>query len=150
MYKVRTNQISTPFQDIEAEASERAAPIDISAATREAVEQLRREALEIAARDRTIASALLEAPVLLPTAYSSRMIYDTHLPTSPSGVEEGDGLPVGPVDVDADVGVATPCRGFESPETGRRRLARPSEQELTSSVVKGRVAEGLLGLRHAV
>ena len=158
MYKVRTNQINTPFLDLKVGDSSRASPVDPNAAIEAAVEQLRNEAREIAVRDQlrlelaggsTAVSKLGSPPVLRPTAYSSRMIYETHLPSSPPGVSSPERLPV----VRTDLDVSTPSRGsmgFESPSSSRRRLARPLEQELTSSVVKGRVAEGLLGLRHAI
>ena len=123
-------------------------------AVEEAVAELRREAQEklmsqqqeTQARDRASIPTLLPAPELRPTAYSSRMLYSTELPSSP------------PVPLSPDRGpanVSTPpreVRQLSSPpgsaEVRRSRLSY--EQELTSSVVKGRVAKGLLDLRHAV
>jgi hypothetical protein len=87
--------------------------------------------------------------VLRPTAYSSRLIYEGHLPSSPPVVGSPDKLYMGGL----PTSVSTPRTGNaepESPPGNRGRLDRAMEQELTSSVVKGRVAEGLLGLRNAV
>ncbi|KAK5165723.1 uncharacterized protein LTR77_008646 [Saxophila tyrrhenica] len=151
MYKVRTNQVETPFLDLHVEERSRASPLDPNAAAREAVEQLRQEAQAIAARDRERAAVprLLPAPVLRPTAYSSRMIYDTQLPSSPPISTSSNGLPFAPPAEEVSTPMHAAAR-LDSPPSSRRRLAMPNEQELTSSVVKGRVAEGLLGLRHAV
>lgn len=141
MYKVRTSQTHLSFAELES-----AHPPDIdangratNAAVEAAVAELRREAqLDLAkrqARMQTIPSLdLLSAPVLRPTAYSSRMINQTNsLPSSPPDKLEV----VWPVDM---IRTATPLRAGGTDNGG----------DLTSSVVKGRVAEGLLGLRHAV
>lgn len=151
MYKVRTNQIDTPFVDLQINERK---PMTAAAAVEEAVAQLKREAQEIAERDRRRAAAvgnLLPAPLLQPTAYSTRFIDEVEMdvPSSPPFASVSPNkLPAIALARD----VATPRRlgmGFESPSSARRMLAPPSEGELTSSVVKGRVAEGLLGLRNA-
>ena len=154
MYKVRTNQVGVPFAELLVEENrERARAQSRQDAVEEAVAELRREAQEkmlqqqeTQACDRASIPTLLPAPVLRPTAYSSRMLYSTELSSSP------------PVPLSPDRGpanVSTPLREVRqlssppgSAEVRRSRLSY--EQELTSSVVKGRVAEGLLDLHHAV
>lgn len=148
-YKMRTNQVDVPFDDLLVENKSRTPSVQEAVAN--AVAELRREAQEIAARDSRRAAPqsapkLLPAPVLRPTAYSSRMIYEMSYPSSPPLSRYPDGLP-------SMKSGSTPYRDtrhLTSPPSSAELLARPSEQELTSSVVKGRVAEGLLGLRHAV
>lgn len=150
MYKVRTNQIDTRFVDLRENDRK---PTTTAAAVEEAVAQLKREAQEVAERDRNRAAAagkLLPGPLLQPTAYSSRFIVDDRdMPSSPPR----DNLSPGKLPVATTAGeISTPRRlgvGFDSPSSTHRVFTRPSEQELTSSVVKGRVAEGLLGLRNA-
>ncbi|KAK3726111.1 hypothetical protein LTR37_000259 [Vermiconidia calcicola] len=145
MYKIRTDQIDVPFAEIEHCVPSSSKPR--STTVEEAVAQLRREAQEVNARPKSIPK-LMPAPVLRPTAYSSRMIYENErLPSSPPVSRPSGRLPTSP---DSN---ATPRREVPQlsspPSTGGERFARPDEQDLTSSVVKGRVAEGLLGLRHA-
>lgn len=145
MYKVRTNQVEVPFSELHVE---RESPQSATrTAVEEAVAQLRREAQEVAARQsRPPVPKLQSAPVLQPTAYSSRMIkYETNLPSSPPASLADDKWALA-------TAVATPLRDVRkvsSPLSSTQRLQPPFE-ELTSSAVKGRVAEGLLGLRHAV
>jgi hypothetical protein len=150
MYKIRTNQVDTPFADLHVELPPQPLSAqDSSAAAREAVEQLRQEAAEVAARRNNTTIKLKPAPVLRPTPYSSRMIYDDRIPSSPPA----DGLPNGLPSIRPSTDVATPRRTgapLGSPLSGNRRFSKGAEQVLTSSVVKGRVAEGLLGLRNAV
>lgn len=156
MFKVRTGQVQVPFQELRTE-EERSKELEQDA-IEEAVAQLRREAFEVqerdAARRRQEQSRpqpakddnedsgfpmLRSAPVLKPTAYSSRMIYNNAYPSSPP--PEAERLPA-----------MTPRhRRIEclDPESAEKCDGSCGEQELTSSVVKGRVAEGLLGLRHA-
>ena len=145
MYKVQTNQVDTPFTDLRIPGSTIVSKSPTAQAVEEAVAQLRREAQEINARQKTAIPVLLPAPVLKPTAYSSRMVYETHIPSSPPVSLSPDKLP------SAGGNVLTPQKDFAQYGTPRgsvERLRRPLE-ELTSSAVKGRVAEGLLGLRHA-
>lgn len=145
MYKVRTNQIDVPFTDLEVPQIPGSAKSFTAQAVEDAVAQLRREAQEVNARQPLAYPKLLPAPVLRPTAYSSRMIYDTNPPSSPPV-----SVSVSPEKLPELPGyVSTPQREmahYGTPSVDR--LRRP-EQELTSSAVKGRVAEGLLGLRNA-
>lgn len=126
MFKVRTNQVSVPFAKLEPEAK-----LSTSVAVEGAVALLRDQArAKMAPAPALAPNLMLSAPVLKPTGYSSRMVYGPAIPSSPPTASPA-GLPYGP-------------RGVETP--GRRYV--PDEAELTSSIVKGRVAEGLLGLRH--
>nr|POF15222.1 hypothetical protein CFP56_42111 [Quercus suber] len=139
MYKVRTNQIDVPFAQLPSPGGppppqQQPARSATSLAVEEAVAQLRREAQQDLARRQQNAPPqpsppralrLLPAPVLRPTAYSSRMIYEPHAPpSSPPVIDRTSGTP-----------------------QAQRSVAL--DPDLTSSVVKGRVAEGLLGLRNA-
>ena len=145
MFKVRTNQIDVPFISLQVPDRPKSPRSLTAQAVEEAVAQLRREAQEVMARQPTSIPKLLPAPILKPTAYSSRMIHETNLPSSPPVSLSPDKLPTLPTDV------STPRREYGrygTPLGSVERLRRP-EPELTSSAVKGRVAEGLLGLRHA-
>ncbi|CAK1355318.1 hypothetical protein CB0940_00946 [Cercospora beticola] len=129
MYKVKTNQIHVPFDELrENTLSQRQREYNEA---EEAVAALRAEAQAKDAQ-RTHAhpsSALFPAPMLQPTDYSSRTIYGPTLASSP------------PVSRSSRPNMRdSALRGF-----GRRTTA---EEELTSSVVKGRVAAGLLDLRR--
>ena len=145
MYKVRTNQVDVPFTDLRVPEHTKVSKSSTAQAVEEAVAQLRQEAMEVNARQSTAILKLLPAPVLKPTAYSSRMVYETNIPSSPPVSLSPDKLPSAPTSV------FTPQKDLAQYGTPRRsveRLRMPPE-ELTSSAVKGRVAEGLLGLRHA-
>lgn len=138
MYKVRTNQIDIPFAELKANDDR---PKTTSQAVEEAVAQLRREAQEHMARSKPVAQLqqeypkLQSAPLLQPTAYNSRVIHEPSVPSSPPAPGSPDRRsPVG------ESAAATPQR------PGAAWL---EEAELTSSIVKGKVAEGLLGLRNA-
>lgn len=154
MYKVRTNQVDVPFRNlqIQGSASGRVWRSPTQEAVEEAVAELRKEALEVRAREEAKRQQraeevpkLLPAPTLKPTAYSSRMIYDSGYPSSPPTSKSPERLPGARL-------IATPRRQrtFGIQPDSAEKCDGACEQELTSSVVKGRVAEGLLGLRHAV
>ena len=105
MYKVQTNQLNISLHDLLARSEKQQKEEEkaqYNRAVEEAVAQLKREAQEVAARQRPLQRMesipkLLPAPVLLPTAYSSRMIYDARFPSSPpaSVSPERAALPVG-------------------------------------------------------
>jgi hypothetical protein len=152
MYKVRTNQIDVPFADLNIEdkdgtfhASSRAVEEAVAQLRREAQAQLEQQRQAAAQRQDVKASSpagllkLQDVPVLLPTAYSNRMIYDSGLPSSPPAS-------VSPAKHAHPGLVGTP---LPSPGSVASKYLL-DEAELTSSVVKGRCAEGLLGLRNAV
>ncbi|KAK3640159.1 hypothetical protein LTR56_005571 [Elasticomyces elasticus] len=180
MYKVRTNQISTPFSrlrvpDPSSNAKTRtvygrplsaylrvAKDDNLAKATAEAVEEavaeLRREAQALyppPSHPTKEAPKLLGAvPVLLPTAFNSRWVYGTErLPSSPPRNS------ISPTKLSLSPEV-TRYTGAHSPRRPARRdyvagsperVLRSSyeEQELTSSVVKAKVAQSLMGLRGA-
>lgn len=139
MYKIRTNQIDIPFSQLHLDEPQ---PKSTSQAVEEAVAQLRREAQEIVAKSscssikQTGRPLLHNIPLLKPTSYSSRMISEPMLPSSPP-------IASGPQ--------KSPDRQLKSGKDTPQRYghARPDDQELTSSAVRGRVAEGLLGLKNA-
>ncbi|KAK4634078.1 hypothetical protein CLAFUW4_00822 [Fulvia fulva] len=115
MYKVRTNQTDIPFDDLRVEQSPPPPP----------------HAFALVPSEQQPCAQLLPAPLLRPTAYSNRMLYN--MPSSPPSAFSPAKL----------------SRGGEAKTPTSGRFSAP-EQELTSSIVKGRVAEGLLGLRNAV
>lgn len=135
MYKVRTNQIHTPFSELKVEGDEARQAEARHKATSEAVEEavasLRREAQARMPTELPSVPKLQPGPVLMPTAYSSRNIYSDgeHLVSTP-------GVP--------------PVKSVATPMGSAEKLARGESVDLTSSAVRGRVAEGLLGLRNAV
>jgi hypothetical protein len=144
MYKVRTNQIDVPFTNLQVPQPPQTPKSHTAQAVEAALAELRREAQEVNARQMSAVPKLLSAPILRPTAYSSRMIYDRNIPSSPPVSLSPEKLPTA-------AEVSTPQREFGqygTPLGSVDRLRRP-EPELTSSAVKGRVAEGLLGLRNA-
>ncbi|KAK1815881.1 hypothetical protein LTR12_009766 [Friedmanniomyces endolithicus] len=164
MYKVRINQVHVSSTDLQVlisvkerhfreerprgEGPERAS----SEAVEEAVAELRREAqaLLLRAHDASTRSApnLLTAPVLLPPAQSDLIMFKPLLPSSPLPVS---GSPVKRMTPTSSLRLGQ-LPVLHSPD----RTARlggwddaDQDQELTSSVVKGRVAESLIGLRGA-
>ncbi|WPG98397.1 Hypothetical protein R9X50_00118700 [Acrodontium crateriforme] len=147
MYKVRTNQVEIPFADLHVKGS------SLKSATSRAVEAavaaLREEArqTEAAAKDQnTSYPKLLPAPSLKPTAYSSRMIYEPVMRSSPPIIESPDDEEL--QDSDSTPRPHQRQKNVMSPKVVRK-LSRFDEGDVSSSVVKGRVAEGLLGLRNA-
>ncbi|KAF2264927.1 hypothetical protein CC78DRAFT_616320 [Lojkania enalia] len=98
---------------------------------------------------------LVGGPVLLPTAYSSRMIHDFHLPSSPPNAHPTSVSPqqlVSPKKYRTPVAKRVRTEADENrEETVEERLQRIREEryydgDLTSSVVKGHAAKGLLEL----
>ncbi|KAK0246975.1 hypothetical protein LTR02_016493 [Friedmanniomyces endolithicus] len=164
MYKVRTNQVHVSSTDLQVlisvkqrhsrgerprgEGPERAT----SEAVEEAVAELRREAQALLLRPREATTRstpnLLTAPVLLPPAQSDLNMFKPLLPSSPLPVS---GSPVKRMTPTSSLRLGQ-LPVLHSPD----RTARlggwddaDQDQELTSSVVKGRVAESLIGLRGA-
>ena len=153
MYKVRTNQVEVPFAELRVEGS--ALKTGTSRAVEAAVASLREEARQLEASAGRASSGdksypkLLPAPTLKPTAYSSRMIYEPAMRSSPPVIESPDRAGRSDEEDSDSTPRATMRQAcIESPESVRRP-SRFEEVDLTSSVVKGRVAEGLLGLRNA-
>lgn len=140
MYKVRTDQVDVPFSHLREDTSEGSK--ESSRAVEDAVAQLRLEAQAAMARSQAPPPKLLPAPVLRPTPYSSRMIYDAQLPSSPPpGLAQHNSR--------EQHNALTPRSGMRAHPHHMSPKSR-TDVELTSSAVKGRVAEGLLGLRHAL
>lgn len=132
MYKIRTNQVDVPFANLRVEGQENHASGDEG--VEEAVASLRQEARERMPQVVEPVPKLLPGPVLLPTAYSSRLIYEDPPPRSPP--------------------VESPARSSQqartsTPYSNVDRLVRAGSAESNSSTIRGRVAEGLLGLRNA-
>jgi hypothetical protein len=80
MYKIRTNQVHVPFAELQVEQDERLEEMNhrrVNEAVEEAVATMRREAMESLERERqrNPAPTLIPGPLLHPTAYSSRTIY---------------------------------------------------------------------------
>lgn len=126
MFKVRTNQVAVPFEKLEPEAK-----LSTSVAVEGAVALLRDQArANMAAAPAPASDLMLGAPVLRPTGYSSRMVYGPAIPGSPPVARCG-----GPHYGSRDIGTS-----------GGKSIL--DQADLTSSLVKGRVVEGLLGLRH--
>ncbi|KAF2139700.1 uncharacterized protein K452DRAFT_289689 [Aplosporella prunicola CBS 121167] len=102
-------------------------------------------------------SKLLPAPLLRPTPYSARHITEPYMPSSPPtsvGIESN----ATPRAVQNPHDFETPVnrRGFGqlssppgSEEQGGRQRAHTDSDSLTSSVVKGRAASGLLELMRS-
>jgi hypothetical protein len=141
MYKVRTNQVDVPFDKLQVDDR----PVKpTSQAVEEAVAQLRKEAQEALARQQSRTQSqgpvsvpkLQPGPILRPTAYSTRMLYEAQIPSSPPNQRSPGGR--------------SPARSLAEDCGTPQRVVRMEEAELTSSIVKGKVAEGLLGLRNAV
>ena len=164
IYKVQTNQTHLPFKDLKHGGQD----VDgkaTSEAVEEAVAQLRREAQLEQQRTQPSnnqpAPKLLPAPLLLPTAYSSRTIYEPGLPSSPPAAESPEKV----TDSESHEKQAALLEKYtthsrdarrrsESPESAEglgaeNRSAGRSTEALAGSPVKGRVVEGLLGLRHS-
>jgi hypothetical protein len=95
---------------------------------------------------------LTPAPVLLPTAVSSRMNYDYHLPSSPPQAISPEQL-MSPVRQEPSYRTPVPKRIRTDEKIGEdasssRLQSRFQEGDLTSSAVKGSAANGLLQLSH--
>lgn len=107
---------------------------------------------------RALVSKLLPAPVLIPTAYSARLIHDPPIPSSqPTSIGSS-----GSHDTPSP-GIATPAlpqqrrshspTQLDSPPGSQERRAQKakgvhSDANLPSSVIKGRAATGLLKLMN--
>lgn len=124
MYKIRTDQIHTPFDYLQEQTAEGIK--ESSRAVQEAVDQLRNEAREMLSTRRR--------------PQQSASVVDA--------IQNG-----------AELSVSKPIRagpdrnttgGVLYAQTPRPRRSRLVAAELTSSAVKSTVAEGLLGLKHAI
>ena len=97
---------------------------------------------------------LLPAPILRPTAYSARHITQTEIPSSPPDSAGDSPKPVMQEEVFRTPALPnqkrlhSPRQLSSPPDSQAHEDGRPEDEEdnLTSSVVKGRAANGLLGL----
>lgn len=130
-----SHQEHVSFNDLDAKIAteQQVQPTEVEDAVAKLREEAYRKQAQAQARSHAhpVAPVLQPAPILRPTKYSSRMIYEP-IPSSP---------PVAMPPARSQFASTTPA--------GKRAMAN-DESELTSSIVKGRVAEGLLGLRHAI
>ncbi|KAI6866023.1 hypothetical protein KC338_g4520 [Hortaea werneckii] len=174
MYKVQTNQTHLPFEslthagrDVDGRAT--------SEAVEEAVAQLKREAYLKQEQQRQRQAEqestnpptdqpvprLLPAPVLKPTAYSSRQVVyeEADPPSSPPGSESTarrgsephHQTPTQHLESNASAD-ASQSDSIENTADGSTQLPsgdRGEQTDLSNSLDKGRVAEGLLGLRNS-
>ncbi|KAK7545373.1 hypothetical protein IWX49DRAFT_428021 [Phyllosticta citricarpa] len=174
LYKVRTDQIFIPLGKLEIPKQYQRKPADTTdvASTGQQTpphSQTEPDTTETATADNldhsSAALKLLPAPLLQPTAYSTRFIGTPHLPSSPPATapdNEDDTAPrpkspqqkapTTPIARHASV----PAQQLSSPpgsgsvdddDEEARRAA--TESELTSSVRKGRAASGLLELMRS-
>ncbi|KAK6410540.1 hypothetical protein LTR95_018197 [Oleoguttula sp. CCFEE 5521] len=133
MYKIKTNQVHVPFAQLQVAGQASSRTSNKGVAVEAAVASLRREAqasMHLQPPAPTMPK-LLPGPVLLPTAYSSRKIYD--LPRAS----------MSPITSPLKSGQQSE---ITTPKSIAGRIARAESADLTSSVVKGRVAESLVGL----
>jgi hypothetical protein len=143
MYKVNTNQILIPFsklslphnRDTSAISSKSSTPS--SAPSSAPGSPTQPEAIQNIVFGTGPIGPLLPTPLLLPTSYSSRLITTTkELPSSPPPV----------VSPTKSAGSPTKSAGMRTPMAQSRFASPEKEGDLTSSVVKGRAASGLLKL----
>ncbi|KAF2183238.1 hypothetical protein K469DRAFT_711222 [Zopfia rhizophila CBS 207.26] len=186
LYKVRTNQTQTPLAELALPTPESTPSLpSLNASTATTITSsapsstqpipditvsptLRESVTHVVANIDSSAHypKLAGGPVLLPTAYSSRMIHDYHVPSSPPVLHSATVSPerlMSPTCVQAEQDFRTPVakrrRAEEDEEEidgereggveerlQRLREKRFEEGDLTSSVVKGRAASGLLEL----
>ncbi|KAI6797609.1 hypothetical protein KC360_g2016 [Hortaea werneckii] len=174
MYKVQTNQTHLPFEslthagrDVDGRAT--------SEAVEEAVAQLKREAYFKQEQQRQRQAEqestnppsdqpvprLLPAPVLKPTAYSSRQVVyeEADPPSSPPaseptprrGSEPHQQTPTQHLESTASAD-APQSDNIENTDDGSTHISggdSGEQTDLSNSLDKGRVAEGLLGLRNS-
>lgn len=169
LYKVQTNQTKTPLSELTLPTYQQPTPSLTLSSTNSSHPSVPSITLSPARHQSLTNSSafprLLPAPVLLPTAYSSRMITESHIPSSPPSTRTS------PDRSKTAAAFATPIarrrvvqqsdRESEDEDTDegdgdcememlqRRREQRFEDGDLTSSVVKGRAASGLLELMRA-
>lgn len=164
MYKVRTDQTLLPFSDLkmlsEFGMTEKSIRKDVSfkeplpSPIRASLLNSLRAGQADGGQGRPNSLELLPAPVLLPTAYSARFVSGpiASVPSSPpsgftsprkDSMQQEDRITSLPA-----TRVSSPYKAHTTP-MARRILEEESEENLTSSVVKGRAANGLLELMRA-
>ena len=148
MYKVKTDQACVPFSNLvvpqqKSDQLENSSDDEDDILLEIKPSQRRTQAPANIVVTGGPVSKLLPPPVLLPTAFSSRYI------TGPVGSSPPRPMVVTPLPprtvIDLD-GIETP---EDSPQKGYEKRMAEDGRELTSSVVKGRAASGLLELMKA-
>lgn len=148
MFKVQTNQMNVPMSRLEispGNTSRHSSATPGAQGTCNVAEQH---------PDQAALPRLLPAPILRPTAYSARPITQTQvLSSSPDSAEDS------PKPIMQEEAFRTPALPRQKRLASSRQLSSPpdsqaqvdeslddEEDNLTSSVAKGRAADGLLGL----
>jgi hypothetical protein len=159
MYKVKTNQIHVPMSELRFLPCESVSSVlkpDIPA-TSSAPKTLPPQQTRPRSNPK-----LLPAPVLVPTAYSARRITEPYIPSSPPCSAPNSDIDTAESEEDSEKDFTTPTAPkdteslhppvqLSSPPGSEKRIANTSricdaKASLTSSVVKGRAANGLLEL----
>lgn len=143
MFKVETNQIGVPLSKLQLSPR-----IDSTSSMNP------QSSTTIQPKPQGPVPKLLPAPVLRPTAYSSRRFEEPQLLSSPPR-----SLETSPVKDTSDDVFLTPALPRRRVLNAKMQMSSPpdslggrtplEEDGLTSSVIKGRAAAGLLGLLHA-
>ncbi|KAK8153686.1 hypothetical protein IWX90DRAFT_76149 [Phyllosticta citrichinensis] len=176
LYKVKTDQIFIPLGNLEIpeQYQRRAQATDVASTGQQTPPQSQPEpnTTETVTRDSGDSSStalkLLPAPLLRPTAYSTRFIETPHLPSSPPATaldNDDDATPrptTPPHAADPTTPIArhasVPAQLSSPPGSGSvddddaaaaEAKGAATEGELTSSVRKGRAASGLLELMRS-
>lgn len=99
MYKIRTNQINTPFAELQIEEDDSAETRQhrVSSAVEAAVATMRREAMDSMPPNSYPVPTLIPGPLLYPTAFSSRMIQQQAPEPQARQMEMGMDLDLGPL-----------------------------------------------------
>ena len=138
-FKVQTNQTDLPLSQLQISRND-------PSPSQESILQR---------NDQQPLPKLLPAPVLLPTAYSARMIARPHdlssPPCSPDRGTQKESADIFRTPALPRQKVPTDLRQLSSPPGSEERMPKrdyEDEDSLTSSVVRGNAAIGLLGLRQ--
>ncbi|OCL10242.1 hypothetical protein AOQ84DRAFT_353638 [Glonium stellatum] len=166
LYKVRTNQTNIPLSELAlpAESPEPELPT-LASTSRPPVPSITISSTSPAATrtapttTTTAVPKLLPAPILRPTAYSSRHITEPYLPSSPPASASPESTDTTPLAT--PIAQTRPIEQLSSPPESEERGASCAQQrrrgellvdddaDLASSVVTGRAASGLLELMRA-
>lgn len=155
MFKINTHQTNIPLSRLQISPKKPVQPPSQhqKSPPQKAVTSQRAQAPVL-----TTMSKLLPGPVLIPTAYSARLIHDPPIPSSP------------PTSTGSSGSQATPSPGLATPALPQQRRSRSptqldspsgrqerdvqgakgvdSDANLPSSVIKGRAATGLMNLMN--
>jgi hypothetical protein len=162
LYKVRTNQTNIPLSELALPTPGLGAqPCSLASPSRPPIPSITISSTSPSSSRTAPATTipkLLPAPVLLPTAYSSRHITEPYLPSSPpasASPEQVGGTsfatPVAQTRVIEQLSSPPESeeRNANGPSYARRRDETFEDAGLTSSIVTGRAVGGLLELMHA-